>query len=194
MKRFILCLLVVSLWASTANAVSTLKIAWQDNSNNEDGFNIERATSASGPFTNIATVGANVTTHSNTNLAEATNFCFRVNAFNTGGVSSFSNVICAMTKATLNLAKAGSGSGRIVSLPAGINCDVSCAVQFNGSSTVTLTATAAPGSVFTGWSGACTGIGTCTVTMNSQINVSANFSSNALTFASSGGGLGGGAS
>ena len=191
MKRFILYLLVASLWPSTANAVSTLNVAWQDNSNNEDGFNIERATSASGPFSKIATLGANVTTYSNTNLAEATNFCFRVNAFNASGVSSFSNVICAVTKATLNMAKTGSGFGRVNSVPAGINCDGSCAVQFSGNSTVRLTATAAAGSVFTGWSGACTGIGPCTVTMNSQVNVSANFSSNGLAFAASGGGSGG---
>ena len=191
MKRFILYLLVALLWASTANAVSTLNVAWQDNSNNEDGFNIERATSASGPFSKITTVGANITTYSNINLAEATNFCFRVNAFNASGVSSFSNVICSVTKATLNMTKAGSGNGRVVSAPAGINCDVSCAVQFSGNSTVTLTATAATGSVFTGWSGACTGIGPCTVTMNSQVNVAANFSSNGLAFAASGGGSGG---
>jgi hypothetical protein len=191
MKRFILYLLVALLWASTANAVSTLNVAWQDNSNNEDGFNIERATSASGPFSKIATVGANITTYGNTNLAEATNFCFRVNAFNASGVSSFSNVICAVTRATLNMAKTGSGSGRVTSVPAGIICDVSCAVQFSGNSTVTLTATAAAGSVFTGWSGACTGIGPCTVTMNSQVNVSGNFSSNGLVFAASGGGSGG---
>jgi Divergent InlB B-repeat domain len=191
MKRFILYLLVASLWASIANAASTLNIAWQDNSNNEDGFNIERSTSASGPFSKIATVGANITTYSNANLPEATNFCYRVNAFNASGASSFSNVICAVTKATLNMAKAGNGSGRVISVPAGINCTVSCAAQFSGNSTVALTATAAAGSFFTGWSGACTGTGSCTVTMNNQINVIANFSPNALAFAASGAGSGG---
>src|SRR6266436_6639356 len=98
MKQFILCVLVASLWASIATAASTLNVAWQDNSNNEDGFNIERSTSASGPFSKIATVGANVTTYSNANLPEAANFCYRVNAFNASGASSFSNVICAVTK------------------------------------------------------------------------------------------------
>ncbi len=190
MKRFVLYLLVASLCASIANAASTLNVAWQDNSNNEDGFNIERSTSASGPFSKIATVGANITTHINANLPEATNFCYRVNAFNASGVSSFSNVICAVTKATLNMAKVGNGSGQIVSVPAGINCTVSCAAQFSGNSTVALTATAAAGSFFTGWSGACTGTGSCTVTMNNQINVIANFSPNALAFAASGAGSG----
>ena len=60
--RFIVCLLSASLWASTVDAVSTLNLAWQDNSNNEDGFNIERATSTSGPFSKISAVGPNVTT------------------------------------------------------------------------------------------------------------------------------------
>ena len=191
MKRFVLYLLVASLWASTAGAVSTLNIAWQDNSSNEVGFNVERATSASGPFTKIATPGPNVTTYSDTNLPEATNFCYRVNAFNTSGASAYSNVICAMTKATLNMAKIGNGSGRIVSAPVGINCTGSCAAQFTGDSTVTLSATPVAGSLFTGWSGACTGIGACTVTMSNQVNVFANFYLNALVFSGSGGGAGG---
>jgi Divergent InlB B-repeat domain len=191
MKRFVLYLLVALLWASTAGAVSTLNIAWQDNSNNEDGFNVERATSASGPFTRIAIPGPNVTTYSDTNLPEATNFCYRVNAFNTSGASVYSNVICAMTKATLNMAKIGNGSGRIVSAPAGINCTGSCSAQFAGNSTVTLSATPLAGSLFTGWSGACTGTGSCTVTMGNQVNVFANFYSNALVLSGSGGGAGG---
>jgi hypothetical protein len=191
MKRFVLYLLVASLWASSASAVSTLNIAWQDNSNNEAGFNVERATSASGPFTKIATAGPNVTTYSDTNLPEATNFCYRVNAFNTSGASAYSNVICAVTKATLNMAKVGNGSGSIVSVPAGINCTGSCVAQFTGNSTVTLSATPATGSLFTGWSGACTGIGSCTVTMNSQVNVFANFYSNPMVFSGSSGGAGG---
>src|SRR4029077_18568215 len=185
MKRFVLYLLVSSLWASTASAVSTLNIAWQDNSRHKAGFNVEPATSASGPFTKIATTGANVTTYNDTSLPEATNLWYRVNAFNTTGASAYSNVICAVTKATLNIAKVGNGSGRIVSVPAGLNCTGSCAAQFTGNSTITLSATPAGGSLFTGWSGACTGVGSCTVTMSNQVNVFANFYLNALALSGS---------
>jgi hypothetical protein len=41
---------------------------------------------------------------------------------------------------------------------------------------VTLTATAASGSTFAGWSGGgCSGTGTCTVTMTADKSVTANF-------------------
>ncbi len=71
MNRIFLQLLFVLLWASTADAVSSLTISWQDNSTNEAGFNVERATSAAGPFNQIAAVGENVTSYVDSNLPEA---------------------------------------------------------------------------------------------------------------------------
>jgi hypothetical protein len=56
---------------------------------------------------------------------------------------------------------AGTGNGS-VSGP-GISCPGSCSHSYSPGSPATLTATPAPGSTFTGWSGACTGTGTCTV-------------------------------
>ena len=175
MNRIFLQLLFVLLWASTADAVSSLTITWQDNSTNEAGFSVERATSAAGPFNQIAAVGENVTSYVDSNLPEATNFCYRVNAFSSAGASPYTSVTCGFTKATLSLVKAGAGAGQITSSPTGINCTVNCNVQVAGNSNVTLTATAAAGSVFAGWSGACGGIGSCTLTMNSQKSVTANF-------------------
>ena len=80
--------------------------------------------------------------------------------------------------ATLNpkLTVFTAGSGSVTSSPAGINCGTTCSTDFPYQSTVTLTAT--PGgyaSSFTGWSGDCTGTGTCTVTMDGPKNVSATF-------------------
>ena len=152
MNRIFLQLLFVLLWGSTANAVSSLTITWQDNSTNEAGFNVERATSAAGPFNQIAAVGENVTSYVDSNLPEATNFCYRVNAFSSAGASPYTSVTCGFTKATLSLVI--TGAGQVTSSPAGINCTVNCNVQLAGNSNVTLTATAAAGSVFAGWSGA----------------------------------------
>lgn len=58
----------------------------------------------------------------------------------------------------LTVQTAGSGSGTVTSVPAGINCGSGgsdCQEQFSEVTRVTLTATAAPGSVFVGWGGAC---------------------------------------
>jgi len=73
----------------------------------------------------------------------------------------------------LSVIKSGTGSGTVSSNPAGINCGSTCSGSFGGS--VTLTATPATGSTFAGWSGACTGTGTCTVTMDGAKNVTAVF-------------------
>jgi uncharacterized delta-60 repeat protein len=55
--------------------------------------------------------------------------------------------------ATLEITKAGTGTGRVTSTPAGIDCGATCSTLFPFSAAVSLTATADPGSVFAGWSG-----------------------------------------
>jgi hypothetical protein len=76
----------------------------------------------------------------------------------------------------LNVGKSGTGSGVITSNPAGINCGATCVYAFAFNTQVALTATPATGSIFTGWSGACAGVGACIVTMDSAKSVTANFS------------------
>jgi hypothetical protein len=71
----------------------------------------------------------------------------------------------------------GGGSGTITSAPAGIDCALTCAGNFATGSTVTLTANVPPGSIFDGWSGPCSGIGDCIVTMDAAKTVSARFDS-----------------
>ena len=73
----------------------------------------------------------------------------------------------------------GTGSGTVTSNPVGITCPGTCANYFKIASKVTLTATPASGSTFAGWSGACTGTGTCTVTMNGFQSVAATFNTSA---------------
>jgi uncharacterized repeat protein (TIGR02543 family) len=79
------------------------------------------------------------------------------------------------TQYKLTVTKTGSGSGTVSSSPAGINCGSTCSANFNYNTIVTLTAAPASGSTFTGWSGACSGTGTCRVTMTTAKSVSANF-------------------
>jgi uncharacterized repeat protein (TIGR03803 family) len=71
-----------------------------------------------------------------------------------------------------------SGNGRVTSSPAGIDCPGSCAASFAPGTQVTLTASGASGSSFSGWGGACSGTGSCVVTMNASQSVTAAFAAN----------------
>ena len=75
----------------------------------------------------------------------------------------------------LTVTKGGTGSGTVTSSPAGINCGTDCMENYNSGTMVTLTAAAASGSTFAGWSGACAGTGVCTVTMDGAKSVTATF-------------------
>ena len=79
-------------------------------------------------------------------------------------------------KATLSVSKGGTGSGTVVSNPAGIDCGADCTQAYDQGTSVTLTATATSGGTFAGWSGACSGTGTCTVVMDADKSVTATFS------------------
>jgi hypothetical protein len=72
----------------------------------------------------------------------------------------------------------GTGSGTVTSSPTGISCGASCSAGFAQGTTVTLTATAAVGSGFAGWSG-----GTCSgATDPCQITVTAAPDTETATF------------
>ena len=75
-----------------------MALAWRDNSNNEDGFLIQRATNFF--FTQgltTFTVGANVTTFTDTTVAANRLYYYRVRAFNAAGNSAFSNLVIVRT-------------------------------------------------------------------------------------------------
>jgi hypothetical protein len=76
---------------------------------------------------------------------------------------------------TLTVAKSGTGTGTVGSSPTGIDCGAACTAPYPAGTIVTLTPTPGAGSTFTGWSGACSGSGTCQVTMNAAASVTAAF-------------------
>jgi streptogramin lyase len=75
--------------------------------------------------------------------------------------------------ATLTVSQ--TGSGLVLSSPIGISCPSTCSAIFVPGTQVSLTAEPANGFAFTGWGGACGGVGTCTVAMSAAQSVSANF-------------------
>ncbi|MGI9106372.1 MAG: T9SS-dependent M36 family metallopeptidase [Pyrinomonadaceae bacterium] len=76
-----------------------LIVSWTDNSNNESGFKIERCTGVNcTSFAPLVTVGAGVTSYTNTNLARRTTYGYRVYAYNASGNSAYSNASYAQTR------------------------------------------------------------------------------------------------
>ncbi len=81
------------------------------------------------------------------------------------------------TTHTVTVSLTGDGSGVVNSNPSGIACEPLCMADFLENETVTLTAVADPLSLFTGWSGVCSGTGTCVLSITSDQSVTANFES-----------------
>ena len=102
-----------------------------------------------------------------------------------GGCSDTGDCIVIMDEATtvtatfnavytLTVVKDGSGSGQIQM--EGVDCGVDCSEDYIDGDLVTLSADAADGSVFAGWSGGdCSGTTDCVVTMNEATEVTATF-------------------
>lgn len=81
-------------------STASIGLTWVDNANDESGFNIERAPDvggSAGTYAQVATVGANVTTFTNTGLAAGTRYWYRVQASNATGTSAYTNAAAATT-------------------------------------------------------------------------------------------------
>lgn len=79
---------------NAAPAGKDVRVTWKDNSTNEDGFRIEWALTADGTWTQLSTVGANVTTIAGFWQVVEQQMCFRVIAFNAIGASNPSTPDC----------------------------------------------------------------------------------------------------
>ena len=91
--------LAALIWHENVDAAS-LQLSWDDNSQNEDGFDIERKTGNGGAFLALTTIPANQSSYTDTNLSNGTTYCYRVRAFNSVGGSPYSNEACATTSAS----------------------------------------------------------------------------------------------
>jgi hypothetical protein len=85
---------------ATKISTSQINLTWTDNSNTETGFKIERKTGSGGTYAEIAAVGANVTSFSNTGLTVNTTYFYRVRGVSSTTVSAYSNEASATTSVT----------------------------------------------------------------------------------------------
>jgi hypothetical protein len=81
---------------ATTPSPTRVSLTWKDNSSNETGFRIERSLNGS-LFQEVASVGSQVTTFTNTNRTPRTLYYYRVRATNAAGNSAYSNVISIRT-------------------------------------------------------------------------------------------------
>ena len=127
------------------------------------------------PFS-LATTGATATIRVRFTPTTTTPMSLNVN-FTADGDSVSRLVTGTGVAATsaLTVTRAGAGTGTVTSSPAGINCGPTCSASFTTGTVVTLTAAPTGGSTFSGWSGACSGTGTCAVTMSQARAVTATF-------------------
>jgi hypothetical protein len=99
---FLLLFFIVPIWQGEVECTQ-LHATWVDNSSNEAGFKIERKIDAGGKFAQIATVGENVVSYTDSGLAPRATYCYRVQAFNLAGDSAYSNEACATTSTLMAL-------------------------------------------------------------------------------------------
>jgi GH18 family chitinase len=112
--------------SATASSTSQINLSWSDNSSNETSFRVERSADGSSSWTSIATVGANVTTYSNTGLSASTTYHYRVRAENASGNSAYSNTANATTQGT------GGGCSGIPSYASGVTYNAGAVVENGG--------------------------------------------------------------
>ena len=182
MKRLftsIIISLTLCFFLSPTNSLAgQATLAWDppDISTDVTGYMIHYGT-ASGTYSQAVDVG-NTTSYTVSNLIDGQTYYFTVTAHNAAGFESvYSNEVSVMTSPQqylLMVLNPGPGQGT-VSGP-GISCGDTCLAVYNPGTVVSLSATADPGSTFDGWSGeGCSGTGLCTVTMNANTTITANF-------------------
>ena len=110
-----------------------------------------------------------------TGLSADTTYYVRAYATNPAGTVYGNQVFFSTARGSLFVSLSGSGQGQVTSSPAGITCGTDCSQNYDSGTLVSLTAVPDECSVFSGWSGECSGTGTCQVTMNRSQSIIATF-------------------
>jgi hypothetical protein len=87
---------------AAAASGTSITLSWSDQSSNEQSFVVERSTGG-GAFAQVGTVGANVTSFTDSGLAASTTYTYQVKAVNAVGSSGYSNTASATTDAAVTV-------------------------------------------------------------------------------------------
>jgi endoglucanase len=147
---------------------------------------ISCGTTCTANYSNNTSVTLTATAASGSTFAGWSGACTSVSGTCTVSMTAARSVTATFTSSStfaLSVTRMGTGTGTVTSSPAGISCGTTCTASYANNTSVTLTAAAASGSTFAGWSGACTNAtGTCTVSMTAARNVSATFNTTTSNF------------
>jgi len=139
----------------------------------------KRCNSLAGALPSGTFCDVNIAFHPSIIGAETATLTFTDNSLGVAGATQtvqLTGVGAAPPNAQLTVNWGGSGVG-IVTDGGSLNCSSpsACGQSYPIGTTVTMTATPLAGSLFTGWSGACSGTGPCVLTLASSQSVTANF-------------------
>jgi len=85
--------------------LKSIRLNWDDNSSNEDGFKVERSSDGNSGWFQTGNVTSNITTFTDTGLAPSTVYYYRVLAYNATGNSSYSDTVSVSTLTAINTLK-----------------------------------------------------------------------------------------
>ena len=191
-RAFLVSFMLASVLQAHSAGSGQLTATWTDNSGGVAATIIERRPSEQPTFDAIGELAPGIASYVDPAITDGLTYCYRVKAYDSYGESAYSEEACAVAMqepapapaptpvpapSPYNIAvlKAGSGAGTVTSSPAGIVCGADCEEGYASGTLVTLTATAASGSKFAGWSGGCSGTSLCTISGNSEVLVTATF-------------------
>jgi hypothetical protein len=149
-----------------AISLDAITVTWQDNSEGETGFAVDRKLTTDTDFTELVVVDPNTVTYTDSTVLVGESYVYRVRVLGLDGGEAVSPETQPVTPApgesaslTIVFASDSTGSGSVSSSPEGLSCTLAeggiCQANFPVGNTVTLTATPEPLSAFAGWVEGC---------------------------------------
>jgi hypothetical protein len=187
-----------------AISLDAITITWQDNSEGETGFAVDRKLVSETDFSELTITDPNTVTYTDSTVVIGESYVYRVRVLGLEGGEAVSPETQPVTPApeesaslTIVFASDSTGSGSVTSSPEGLNCTLRegsvCQASFPLGSTVTLKATPEPLSSFAGWLEGCESTSaTCDVQLSESKTVQVRFvpERNTLTVQKAGDGTG----